>query len=116
MQGSSSRVAQIAQSDKWTALQRVMVVVGIPALLTFGGLILNETIQNGKEVASHSTKIDDIKGSVDDIKKETTDDHDHLSRLDGLILVINSKLEQLPLIWQALSRGRDPQPANKPPP
>lgn len=115
----ADRATKIAQSDKWTAAQRLMVIGGVPILMaisgTFGGLILGETIQNGKDVAGHTQKIDSIDENVKALKVRGDADHDHLSAIDGVILVINTKLEQLPLLWSAIGRSRNPAPVDPKP-
>lgn len=111
-----SRVTKIAQSDNWAAAQRVMVIAGIPALGFIGALMLTKTINNGETVAAHTITLENIDRNMQQIGGQVAVDHDKIGVIDGVILVINSKLEQLPLLWSAISRGRNPAPADKPQP
>jgi hypothetical protein len=111
-----SRVTKIAQSDTWTALARVASVVGTCILVPIGGWVAYSEWQNSVALSAHTTSIDDIKASVDSIDRKSGEDHDHISHIDGLILVIQSKLDQLPMLWNAISHGQQKQNDKSQPP
>lgn len=107
MDAPVSRVTKIAQSDGWTTAQRLMVVIGIPALLAVGGVMLNEIIQDGKEVASHTTDITAIKQGVDELKKQDSTDHDWLTQLKTEVEGPQGLIAQIQKLWE---RPQKPPP------